>query len=83
MTPAFGGQYSIQLSYGCVWGRLASLPAHAKAKAMRPPKAHRSVPARGGVYFWVVPRSPNWLSLVPSALVTVTLKPPRRLSRSG
>lgn len=21
LTPAFGGQYSIQLSYGCVWRR--------------------------------------------------------------
>ncbi len=38
VTPAFGGQYSIQLSYGCVERRLASLLARAKAKAMRPAK---------------------------------------------
>jgi len=33
--------------------------------------------------YWTEPRSPNWNSFLPSGLVTVTLKPPRRPSRSG
>src|SRR5690606_23978236 len=34
-TPAFGGQYSIQLSYGCVAGRNHTHPPHGRPFAWR------------------------------------------------
>ena len=74
VASAFGGQRSIQLSYGCMRDeRLATRQRRAKLKA-------ESTDQRAAVR---EPLSPNWLSDLPSGLVIVTLKPPRRPSRRG
>ena len=41
LTPAFGGQYSIQLSYGCVWA------PGAKAVAIQQPRISLNPQTRG------------------------------------
>ena len=71
MTSAFGGQRSIQLSYGCA------------ARFWRAARVSNRGDARQAVMMAkAYSRDGSWLSVVPSGLVTVTLNPPRRPSRS-
>ena len=68
VTSAFGGQRSIQLSYGCRQSRAVSNDGAGRQALM-----HR------GALYW---RTGSCCSMLPSARVTVTLNPPWRPSRS-
>ena len=41
VTPAFGGQYSIQLSYGCACGVTPEQAAYSKAQAVSIPNSEK------------------------------------------
>ena len=45
MTPAFGGQYSIQLSYGCVCGETPDDGAYSRSAPASIPNAQPAAPS--------------------------------------
>ena len=70
LASAFGGQRSIQLSYGCLWGRLARRGAGGQSKSLeaeirgepplRPPRSPGLPPVPPQSFFFGISTCWNW-----------------------